>query len=135
MNGPECLVVTLVNVDDLWHPALNPDSCVKNNAHASNLIVTGPNAGGKSTFIKALCLSVFMSQTIGVVASNTLELTPFYFINTQINIPLSVSLKSWDFELGYNLNIPNSLVHEDPLKTTSYFNLSVGYLFDFSQNK
>ncbi len=59
----------------------------------------------------------------------------FDLLNTQINIPLSISLKSWDFELGYNLNIPNSLVHEDPLKTTSYFNLSVGYLFDFSQNK
>ena len=57
----------------------------------------------------------------------------FDLLNTQINIPLSLSLKSWDFELGYNVNLPNALVYESNLKTTSYFNLSVGYLFDLSK--
>ena len=63
----------------------------------------------------------------------TFNFDVFDLLNTQINIPLSLSLKSWDFELGYNLNLPNSLVYEDSLKTTSYFNLSVGYLFDLSK--
>ena len=71
----------------LWHPALKLDTCVQNDIQASNIIVTGPNAGGKSTFIKALCLSVYMAQTIGMSASEHLTLTPFYFLNTQINIP------------------------------------------------
>lgn len=57
----------------------------------------------------------------------------FDLLNTQINIPISLSLKSWDFELGYNLNFPNALVNEDNLKTTTYFNLSVGYLFNLSK--
>jgi hypothetical protein len=57
----------------------------------------------------------------------------FDLLNTQINIPLSLSLKSWDFEFGYNVNLPNALVYESNLKTTSYFNLSVGYLFDLSK--
>ncbi|KGL64199.1 hypothetical protein [Polaribacter sp. Hel1_85] len=63
----------------------------------------------------------------------TFNFDVFDLLNTQINFPLSLSLKSWDFELGYNLNLPNSLVYEDSLKNTSYFNLSVGYLFDLSK--
>lgn len=57
----------------------------------------------------------------------------FDLLNTQINIPLSLSSKSWDFELGYNLNLPNALENESNLETTKYFNFSVGYLFDLSK--
>ena len=63
----------------------------------------------------------------------TFNFNVFDLLNTQINIPLSLSLKSWDFELGYNLNLPNALVYEDALENTSYFNLSVGYLFDMTK--
>ncbi|WP_232457102.1 hypothetical protein [Polaribacter sp. SA4-12] len=73
-----------------------------------------------------------------VVLANRTILRSFNFnvfdlLNTQINIPLSLSLKSWDFELGYNLNLPNALSYESDLETTSYFNFSVGYLFDLSK--
>ena len=54
-------------------------------------------------------------------------------LNTQINIPLSLSTKSWDFELGYNINLPNALVNESNLETTGFFNFSVGYMFDLSK--
>jgi hypothetical protein len=57
----------------------------------------------------------------------------FDLLNTQINIPLSLSLKSWDFEVDYSINLPHALIHEDRLKTTSYFSLSVGYLFDLKK--
>ena len=63
----------------------------------------------------------------------TFNFDVFDLLNTQINIPLSLSLKSWDFELGYNINLPNALANESDLKTTSFFNLSVGYLFDLSK--
>ena len=39
----------------------------------------------------------------------TFNFDVFDLLNTQINIPLSLSLKSWDFELGYNINLPNAL--------------------------
>lgn len=63
----------------------------------------------------------------------TFNFDVFDLLNTQINIPLSLSFKSWDFELGYNLNLPNTLEYESDLNNTSYFNLSVGYLFDLSK--
>ena len=31
-----------------------------------NVLITGPNAGGKSTFIKSLCLGVIFGQTLGI---------------------------------------------------------------------
>lgn len=63
----------------------------------------------------------------------TFNFDVFDLLNTQINIPLSLSTKSWDFELGYNLNLPNTLVNETDLPTTGFFNLSVGYLFDLGK--
>ncbi|MFC5682055.1 hypothetical protein ACYE2N_09670 [Flavobacterium sp. MAHUQ-51] len=54
----------------------------------------------------------------------------FDLINTQINLPLNVNYKSFDFELGYNLNFPNALDGEPRLKNTSYFNLAIAYLIN-----
>mgnify|MGYP001034166561 FL=1 len=57
----------------------------------------------------------------------------FDLLNTQISIPLSISTNSWDFELGYNLNIPKALPNETDLNNTGFFNLSVGYMFDLNK--
>lgn len=54
----------------------------------------------------------------------------FDLLNTQINIPINLSTKSWDFELGYNINFPSRVETEPDLKTTGFFNLSIGYLID-----
>ena len=57
----------------------------------------------------------------------------FDLLNTQINLPLSLSTKSWDFELGYNINFPSPVETESNLKTTSFFSLSIGYLIDLDK--
>jgi hypothetical protein len=57
----------------------------------------------------------------------------FDLLNTQLNFPISLTTNSWDFEVGYNLNLPNALANEDPLKTTGFLNLSVGYMFDLNK--
>ncbi|MGB5420026.1 hypothetical protein [Algibacter sp.] len=54
----------------------------------------------------------------------------FDLLNTQINIPLTLVTKSWDFELGYNMNIPSRVETEPKLKTNGFLNLSIGYLID-----
>lgn len=70
-----------------WHLCVNKDISVKNDIDFKNAIITGPNAGGKSTLIKTVCLNVLLSQTVTLSASEHTKMTPFYFINTQINIP------------------------------------------------
>ena len=43
------------------------------------------NAGGKSTFIKSLTLGILFAQTLGIVAANSFDFTPFSIINTYLN--------------------------------------------------
>ncbi len=54
----------------------------------------------------------------------------FDLINTQINLPLQFSTNSFDYEVGYNINFPNALGDESNLKSTGFFNISIGYLID-----
>lgn len=56
----------------------------------------------------------------------------FDLLNAQINIPLTLVTKSWDFELGYNMNIPSRVETEPKLKTNGFLNLSIGYLIDLN---
>jgi hypothetical protein len=57
----------------------------------------------------------------------------FDLLNTQVSIPLSLSTNSWDFELGYHFNFPNSVLKESNIPTSRFLSLSVGYLFDLSK--
>lgn len=54
----------------------------------------------------------------------------FDLINTQIKLPLLYSTKSFDFELGYNINLPNPIGDESSLKNTGFFSVSLAYLID-----
>ena len=75
------------NSKSSWHICVNKTVSVKNDIDGKNFIITGPNAGGKSTIIKTICTNALLSQTLCVTSSKSTSLTPFYFINTQINIP------------------------------------------------
>lgn len=79
-----------IQVTGLYHPCISHDKVVKNDISLypkHNIIITGPNAGGKSTFIKSLIIHVLFGQTIGIVNARSSILTPYQNINTQINIP------------------------------------------------
>jgi DNA mismatch repair ATPase MutS len=78
---------TYIEARDMYHLSIEnyvPNDIILNE---QNVIITGPNAAGKSTFIKGLILNVILSQTYGIACASSFKLTPFYFINTQINIP------------------------------------------------
>ncbi len=53
----------------------------------------------------------------------------FDLLNTQVNFPISLTSKSWDFELGYTLNLPNAVTTESDLPATGFVSFSVGYMF------
>ncbi len=66
----------------------------------------------------------------GTIVTDYLENDVFDLINTQVNFPLQLTTNSFDFELGYTLNLPSALDNESDLPTTGYFNLSIAYMLD-----
>jgi len=80
----------VINAKKLYHPYLSKpisNDILIGRKKPNNILITGPNAGGKSTFIKSLSLSVISAQTLGIAFCNSMEITPFSLINTYLNIP------------------------------------------------
>ena len=76
-----------INAEGLWHPCLDNKPVLNNINMNKNIIITGPNAAGKSTFIKSMVVNCILAQTIGLVAANKFELVPFEIIETYLHIP------------------------------------------------
>ena len=80
-----------LSLKGLFHPSIEQAQVVRNDVllkdDARSLMITGPNAGGKSTFIKAVLLSVLLAQTIVLVPAQACKISAFHLINSQINIP------------------------------------------------
>lgn len=80
-----------IQLEAMWNPMLNPATVVDNNvdldAHKTrNMILCGPNAGGKSSYICGVANSVLLSQTFGIAAAKNAVITPFNKINTYIEL-------------------------------------------------
>ena len=74
--------------DGLFHPCL-VGKVVTNSVNLSkkNMILTGPNAGGKSTLLKSILISALLSQSTGIAPCARLRHTPFHLVRSQINVP------------------------------------------------
>lgn len=57
----------------------------------------------------------------------------FNLLNTQVTVPVSLTTNSWDFDVGYSINIPNAVANESNLPATNFFSISIGYVFDLTK--
>ena len=74
----------MLRLQGFWNPLLSPDVAVSGDLdtdQSCNIIITGPNAAGKSTAIDGVALNVLLAQTLGICAATALRLTPFTFIH------------------------------------------------------
>jgi hypothetical protein len=66
----------------------NEDTIVKNDICLDKkLLITGPNAAGKTTIIKTTLFNVLLSQQIGFGVYKTANIVPYHFLHCYLNIP------------------------------------------------
>ncbi|MDQ5940972.1 MAG: hypothetical protein QG632_698, partial [Candidatus Dependentiae bacterium] len=78
-NAPYCFVefiensqTPVIHAQDFYHPSIPADKVVLNTLslaapeHPNNLVISGVNAGGKSTIMKALVLGCLLGQSVGI---------------------------------------------------------------------
>jgi hypothetical protein len=69
-------------------------ACLKNTKHVKNtvklnknIIISGPNASGKTTIIKSVLINIIVSQQFGCGFYSTASLNPYEHIHCYLNIP------------------------------------------------
>lgn len=68
--------------------ASGSDVCVRNTCDLSlNMIITGVNASGKTTFLKTTAINVLVSQQFGVGFYRVSSFRPYTHIHSYLNIP------------------------------------------------
>ena len=66
----------------------NASKIVKNNCKLDkNMIITGPNASGKTTTLKTALINIVLSQQVGFGCFNKLNFSPYDSIHCYLNIP------------------------------------------------
>ena len=74
--------------NNFWNLFIDKNSAVANNLPKfdRNIILSGANAGGKSTTIKSILQNLLLGQTFGVATGSEFSFTPFKQISSYLNI-------------------------------------------------
>tara|TARA_B100000795_G_C22805557_1_gene444641 strand:- start:6044 stop:7723 length:1680 start_codon:yes stop_codon:yes gene_type:complete len=71
-----------------------------------NIIITGPNAGGKTTYVKTILANVILSQTLGITYSLKSNMILYDTINSFMRVSDELGSKSYfEAEAEYCLNM------------------------------
>lgn len=86
-----------IELQEFWSPFINHKDVVTNNIYLGGnktekcVLISGPNAGGKSTVLKSIILNILLAQTIAIVPSKNCSITPFSYIDSYLNITDDIS--------------------------------------------
>jgi ABC-type multidrug transport system fused ATPase/permease subunit len=96
-----------IKATKFWNPFLDPKKAVPNSIEIGHkfgtpqgVVITGPNAAGKSTITKAIILSVILGQSLGIAPANSLTFTPASKIMTYLNITDDIASGNSHFQAG-----------------------------------
>ena len=79
---------TSTKFNGIRHPSIAIAEAVPNDISiCKNLIITGPNAAGKTTIVKASLINVVLSQQFGYGFYDKATINPYAHIHSYINIP------------------------------------------------
>ena len=78
----------VVSIKNSYFAGLNRGTPVKNSIKLeNNIIITGPNAAGKTTLLKSILYNIILSQQIGCGFYSKADMKLYDFIHCYINIP------------------------------------------------
>ncbi len=81
-----------IALQSFWNPFIRGDHVIAtsialgSDAESQNIILTGPNAGGKSTILRAIAINLILAQSFGIAPASKVVITPFSTIATYLNI-------------------------------------------------
>ena len=76
------------NFKNNYYAVLKNNNPVKNNIKLDkNIIITGPNAAGKTTVLKSVLINVILTQQFGCGFYDSAKFKPFKYIHCYLNIP------------------------------------------------
>ena len=106
--------VSYSNETLLWdakNPILKDDQIANPINLNRNIIVTGPNAGGKTTYVKTVLANVILGQTIGITYSLRSKMILYDTINSFMRVSDILGTRSYfEAEAEYCLNMINKAV-------------------------
>jgi hypothetical protein len=75
-------------IKEQYYPALIDENYVSNDAIVDkNMIITGPNAAGKTTYLKATIINIIFTQQFGFGFYSSCKMKPYTHIHSYLNIP------------------------------------------------
>jgi DNA mismatch repair ATPase MutS len=78
---------TSIKIKDNYYPLIK-GKIIKNDIKIkNNIVITGPNAAGKTTLLKSTILNILITQQLGVGFYKKIKMKPFDFIYCYLNIP------------------------------------------------
>jgi len=76
------------DIKELYYPAITDVNPVQNSCNfKNNIIITGPNASGKTTMLKSTMINIIFSQQFGCGFYKSSSIVPYTHIHSYLNIP------------------------------------------------
>lgn len=81
----------IFDITGYWHPLIDDNIVVPNdinigNNGIKNIMITGPNAGGKTTSLMSLIINIIFAQSFGIAPCSQMTFTPFAKIHSYLDI-------------------------------------------------